>query len=83
MPGGPTCCGEEAPQPRDIKDYANMITKDECHCGAELPVHHSAIHLDPQDDGWAVEGYEDPQWLYIVCPQCGEQWALWKLGVPR
>lgn len=67
-----------------IKDYANMITKDECHCGAELPVHHSAIHLEDNLFGWEVEGYEERQRIFIVCPQCAFQWSIGKLmGVPR
>jgi len=22
-------------------------------------------------------------WLYVTCPKCKYEWALWKLGVPR
>lgn len=83
MPGGPTCCDMEVQEDKSLKDYANMITKSECTCGMELPTHHSAIHMYDHDSGWPVEGYKERQWLYIVCPRCGYQWALWKLGVPR
>ena len=86
MPGEPTCCDEEVQAVRNVKDYSNMITKDECTCGMELPTHHSAIHMTdvrPPSFGWPVEGHEQRQRLYIVCPQCGYQWDLWQLGVPR
>lgn len=33
--------------------------------------------------GWPLAGCEARQWLYITCPNCGVDHALWKLGVPR
>lgn len=33
--------------------------------------------------GWIVEGLPHKVWLFIVCPNCKYQWALWKLGVSR
>lgn len=33
--------------------------------------------------GWTVKGLSEKQWLYIICPRCKCQNALWKLGVPR
>jgi hypothetical protein len=35
-------------------------------------------HYD-HDGGYEVPGYEKKQWLYITCPKCHYQWALWKL----
>jgi hypothetical protein len=43
----------------------------------------------PHSGGWKVPGLKgDPDedgryWLYIHCPTCGYDWALWKLGVSR
>lgn len=76
-----------APTPRD---YLDRITKKHCDCSnwrhlgkepidlSNLPVQHY-----PHSGGWIIAGYEKRQWLYVVCPRCGYQWALSKLGVPR
>jgi hypothetical protein len=43
----------------------------------------------PHSGGWKVPSVAgDPDedglfWLYIRCPKCGYEWALWKLGVSR
>ena len=37
----------------------------------------------PHPEGWDVKGHGNKLWLFIVCPQCNYQWALWKLGVFR
>jgi hypothetical protein len=51
------------------------------HCtSTPLPV--DIEHYD-HEWGWPVDGYKDLQWLYLTCPYCGDQVALWKLGVPR
>lgn len=50
-----------------------------CHCGTDLrglPV------VGYPHDG----GYETPigkYWLYILCPNCRYEMALWKLGIER
>jgi len=73
----------EAPKPT-LEDYRKQITRDECDggCGFKglkgLPIEHY-----DHDGGWPVEGFKEKQWLYVTCPKCGYQWALWKLGVPR
>jgi hypothetical protein len=39
----------------------------------------------PHPSGWRIEGLPENEkyWLYVECPECGYQWALWKLGVKR
>jgi hypothetical protein len=56
-------------------------------CSAELC---GPVIGHPHDGGWTVPGLPCPHphsdgkwWLYIVCPKCDYQWALWKLGVSR
>jgi hypothetical protein len=65
-----------------LEDYRKQITRDECGCGRKglksLPIEHYN-----HDGGWPIEGFKEKQWLYVTCPKCGYQWALWKLGVPR
>jgi len=68
--------------PPTLADYKNMIFETHCRdCGHALLS--SPIQTYPHDAGWTVQGYEEKQWLYITCPGCGYEWALWKLGVPR
>jgi hypothetical protein len=52
-----------------------------CDCGfnslKDLP-----LRYYPHSAGWNVQGLGSV-WLYVQCPQCHYQWALWKLGVDR
>jgi hypothetical protein len=41
------------------------------------------IKMYSHENGWQVDGHFERQWLYITCPKCKYDWALWKLGVPR
>ena len=65
-----------------LEDYQKLLKGKKCRwCGTpleDLPIEHY-----DHDDGWEVEGFERRQWLYVVCPKCGYQWALWKLGITR
>ena len=65
-----------------LNDYRKQIQEDKCSCGFEglkdLPIEHY-----PHSAGWIIDGFAEKQWLYVTCPECGYQWALWKLGVPR
>jgi len=65
-----------------LESYRAQITKTKCTCGFEgldkLP-----IEYYPHSGGWPVAGLSKNQWLYVTCPDCDYQWALWKLGVPR
>lgn len=50
-----------------------------CFCGASL----SGIDVEtyPHGDGWKTD--IGKVWIYVTCPKCGYQWAIWKLGVSR
>jgi len=54
-----------------------------------IPLDKQPIKGYPHDGGWKVPGVAgDPDesglyWLYITCPGCGYEWAIWKLGVSR
>jgi hypothetical protein len=52
-----------------------------CFCGASL----EGLALCGYDhsDGWKVPGIEKRQWLWLHCVNCGYDFAIWKLGVPR
>lgn len=44
-----------------------------------------ADHLEyyDHDGGWTVRSFDKKQWLYLHCPRCNYDWAIWKLGYPR
>jgi len=74
--------GEKILPESQAKKFREQITDPRCLCGFDLsdePIR----YYGPHSGGWKVEGESEPQWLYIVCPKCGWQAALWKLGVPR
>lgn len=35
----------------------------------------------PHTEGYKIEESDEKQWLYIRCPVCAHDWALWKLGI--
>lgn len=64
------------------KYFEGAIQKNNCvSCDEDL----TAIPIKHYDHsgGWKVDDIEKLQWLYKICPKCGYQNALWKLGVPR
>ena len=64
-------------------DYRRQIQKTRCaFCGYE-DLDQLPIEYFPHDGGWWLGTLEQKQWLFIHCPGCGYDWALWKLGVPR
>lgn len=62
-------------------EYLELCNIDYCNwCGMILNNH---IDMYPHRDGWTVVGYTEKQWLSRHCSQCGYDWSLNKLGVPR
>jgi len=39
------------------------------------------VHGYPHDAGWETD--TGRMWLFIHCPDCGYEMAIWKLGVSR
>lgn len=67
---------------QNVEDYAQEIKETTCRwCGADLSK--ESIMGYPHSRGWTVYGKKEKYWLYIICPNCQYQWALWKLGVSR
>lgn len=63
-------------------DYLDQCTITKCnHCGTAL--FPAKLEHYTHAFGWPLHGFDEKQWLYVVCPKCKYQWALWKLGVPR
>jgi len=68
---------------KTLGEYEEILRqlKPKCRsCGEQLP---ATIEHYPHSGGWEVWGFREKQWLYVACPNCGYDWALWKLGVPR
>lgn len=68
--------------PEQAKPFLAQIKYFTCRwCGGALKG--EPISYYEHEGGWQVKDLKEKQWLYIVCPDCGYQWALWKLGVDR
>lgn len=50
-----------------------------CHCGRDL--RGDEVLGYPHDAGWMTN--DGRMWLFIHCPECGYEMALWKMGVAR
>lgn len=63
---------------KEMKDNGFL----ECaYCGTDLTG--LPLYAYPHGAGWTVKDLDAKQWLYIHCPKCGYDWAVWKLGVKR
>ena len=64
-----------------LEDYEKLVEGKRCRwCGTELP---PKIEYYAHPGGWEVEGFPTLLWLYVTCPKCNYDWALWKLGISR
>lgn len=61
-----------------LAQYREKITPVHCSCGFKN-LHLLPFVMYPHSGGIAVKNRTYRQWVYIVCPQCGYQWAYWKL----
>lgn len=66
-----------------LEHYRQGITKNRCQWCGFRKLHKQEIQVYTHPNGWFVLNYKDKQWLYVTCPKCHCEWALWKLGVPR
>ena len=64
-----------------LEQYRAMVNVTNCpNCNEPLP---QSLDHYPHEWGWPVDGFSFTQWLSLKCLRCDEEWALWKLGVPR
>ena len=64
-----------------LAEYAQRVASRPCvGCNIPLP---PAVKVERYNHigGWEIEGFAVRQWLYVVCPKCEYQNALWKLGI--
>jgi hypothetical protein len=67
-----------------LPEYSLLAAQRCCHgpCeGESLPLE-VLLNLAPHPCGWAVDGFEERQWLAAYCPACGYWNSFWQLGVP-
>ena len=53
-----------------------------CLCGYNISKE-PIVYYIPHSDGWTVKGEKTKAWLYVKCPNCGYDMAVWKMGVLR
>jgi hypothetical protein len=73
--GAPGCTVEEI-QARMEACLRAGVGRTHCRCGE--PIDPTLIGMYPHSEGIAMKGM-GRQWVYIRCPRCGYDWALWKL----
>lgn len=68
-----------------LDDFESILKNEgvRCRMCVESPKLVRDIEHYPHGAGWKVKGFDRKQWLYVVCPDCGYEWALHKLGFPR
>jgi hypothetical protein len=71
-----------APTIEEYRKALKELGDDTCFwCKAELD-YENLEHYD-HSNGVPIDGHEEKQWLYTVCPSCEYQWAWHKLLVGR
>lgn len=64
-----------------VEEIRAQMTVTTCsHCGFE-GIDKEEIKAYDHDNGWQLFGHSKRQWLWVDCPGCKYEWALWKLGV--
>jgi hypothetical protein len=66
----------------EAEKYRKHMISPNCLCGRHLTLD-PIIYYTPHPDGYTVKGEPQKCWLYVKCPSCGYDMALWKMGVPR
>lgn len=54
-------------------------SRSRCLCGRDL--RGDQVHGYRHEAGWMTDAGR--MWLFIPCPECGYEMALWKIGIPR
>jgi len=68
----------------NITDFGKALDKLKPKCSwCETDLTGKPIHSYDHDGGWKVEGFTLKQWLYVSCPKCNYDWAIWKFGISR
>lgn len=66
----------------EAQELRKLYLNTKCLCGHDL-AKEPIVYYVPHRDGWTVAGEKERVWLYVKCPKCGYDMAVWKMGVPR
>lgn len=61
-----------------VRDHCDP-GRSRCLCGRDL--RGDQVLGYPHDAGWLMDSGK--MWLFIPCPECGYEMALWKMGISR
>ena len=53
-----------------------------CLCGQDLSTLPISYYV-PHSAGWTIKAESVKAWLFVHCPHCNYEMALWKIGVAR
>lgn len=73
--------------PPTLKEISEWVDEQKipCDCATrknikgDVILQGSNIKSYNHDGGWRIEGCLRLQWVYVHCPTCSYDWALWKL----
>ena len=61
-----------------LDHYLSKLSGCKCEwCHSDLSAGEVKHYRHPS--GLPLKGYKERQWIFIECPKCGYEWALWKL----
>ena len=63
-----------------LEQHRQQIVMVDCRWCHYPNIKDCPIEMDEHENGWRVYMKEKRQWLWITCPSCNYQWALWKMG---
>jgi len=64
----------------NLEQHRAQITMVDCRWCLRENIKDEPIEMDDHENGWRVLRKSKRQWLWITCPGCNYQWALWKMG---
>jgi len=66
----------------EAQRFRKQFTDTKCLCGYDLK-DEPLVYYKKHDAGWKIKGEDEKVWIYVKCPSCGYDMAIWKMGVPR
>lgn len=75
---------EKVLDPGTAQKFKDQFDPEKTHCLCGFPLMNEPIlYYVPHESGWAIPQETEKVWLYVKCPKCGYDMAIWKLGVSR
>lgn len=75
--------GGEKILPEEIaQKFREQYIDPACLCDLDLTTF-PILYYTPHEGGFKIPGEKEKCWLYVRCPKCGYDMAVWKMGVKR